>query len=93
MGSKTAVFCSFSQKSGKIPLEFLKGFVAFLRKIAVFAPIFGFQLAVENFLHVVWPCYRYEKVFLGVALQEKINFKSIRFVDKKILQDQKKFTL
>ena len=39
-----------------------------LQKTAVFEPIFEFQLAVENFLDVVWPCYRYEKVSLGVAL-------------------------
>ena len=74
MGVKTAVFCYFSQKIEKIPLEILKGFSLFLQKTAVFAPIFELQLDLENFLDVVWWCYGYSKVPLGDALQEKTSF-------------------
>ena len=40
-------------------------------KIAIFKEIIELQSALENFLDVVWPCYGYQKVPLGDALQEK----------------------
>ena len=93
MGSKTAVFCKNRENPFRISKGIFSIFCEKQQKTAVFEPIFKLQSALENFLDVVWPCYGYQKVPPGDALQEKISFMFIKHVCKKILRNQKKNVL